>query len=53
MITRNLHLLIMLLIIFSILAGSLLASYISKNDNPNFKTTPKPKIVYHSINYGE
>lgn len=51
MITRNLHLLFMLLIILSIIAGTLIASYISKNDNPNFITTPKPKIVYHYVNH--
>lgn len=51
MIMKNLHLLIMLVIIVSILAGSLLASYIPRNDKPNFITTPKPKIVYHGMSH--
>lgn len=53
MIVRNLHLLLMIIIIFSILAGSLLITFIKKDDKPNFITTPKPKIVYHQSSYNE
>lgn len=47
MLVRNFHLIILIVIICSVIAGGLLITYIQKNDNPNFITTPKPKIVYN------